>query len=94
MTMKIVLSEQAHWQDVIKTVASGEDVVIERDGDQVAAVIPYTDYLELLDALDDLRAARQARAALGEWRRDPALARPWLEVEAELRSEGRPGDEP
>lgn len=93
MSHKVLSSDEArtHWRDVMDAANAGEDVVVERDGKPTAAVIPYADYVELVDALDDLRSVRRARAALEEWRRDPTTARPWEEVEAELRAEGAEG---
>lgn len=94
MRCKVLSSDEARtrWRDIMDAATAGEDVVVERYGKPTVAVIPYGDYLELLDALDDLRSARQARMALEEWRRDPTTARPWPEIEAELRSEGLVSD--
>jgi prevent-host-death family protein len=94
MRTKILSSDEARsrWRDVMDAATAGADVVIERYGKPVIAVIPYADYVEWQEQLEDLRAARQAQAALEEWRRDPSTARPWSDVEAELVADGLVGD--
>lgn len=94
MSRRILSSDEARtrWRDIMDVANAGEDVVVERYGKPTVAVIPYADYVEILDTLDDLRSARQAHATLEEWRRDPTTARPWDEIEAELRAEGLVSD--
>jgi len=91
MTMQILDSNRARakWRDILDKAHAGiADVVIERYGQPVAAVIAYADYVALRDELDDLRAARRAQAIYEEWRRDPSVARPYTEFRAELVAEG------
>jgi prevent-host-death family protein len=77
------------WRDLLDQVLTGRgDVMIERNGKKVAVMIPATDYEQIQDALEDLRAARSAAAAYEEWKRNPSVARPWDEVEAELGKAG------
>jgi PHD/YefM family antitoxin component YafN of YafNO toxin-antitoxin module len=64
------------------------DTVIERNGQPVAALIPFEDYEALLDELDDLRAGRRAQAALEAWEKDRSLGRPYEEVRAEMVRDG------
>jgi prevent-host-death family protein len=91
MAMQILDSNRARakWRDILDKAHAGTgEVVIERYGQPVAAVISYADYVALQDELDDLRAARRARAIYEEWMRDPAIARPYAEFRAELVAEG------
>ena len=87
MTAKVVGSREAraNWRDLLDAAHTGtSDVVIERSGHPVAALIPYRDYEALLEALDKLRATRRAAEAFEAWRQDPSTARAWDEVEVEL----------
>ena len=91
MLAKIMNSRAArqHWRDLLDTAHKGEvDTVIERNGQPVAALIPFEDYEALQEELDDLRAGRRAQAAVEAWERDPSRAKPLAEVEEELRVEG------
>ncbi len=77
------------WRDLLDQVLAGKgDVLIERNGKDVAVMIPALDYAQIQDALEELRAARSAAAAYEEWKRNPSIARPWEEVDTEL---GKPG---
>ncbi len=77
------------WRDLLDQVLTGHgDVMIERNGKNVAVMIPAADYEQIQDALEDLRAARSAAAAYDEWKRNPSVARPWDEVDAELGKAG------
>ncbi len=91
MDTAIVSSREARakWRTVLDTVDKGAaDVVIERYGKPIAAIIPYVDYKALLEELEDLRDVRYALAALEEYERDPSTARPYEEIRAELIAEG------
>lgn len=91
MTVRVLDSNRARalWREILdKAQAGGEDVVVERYGKPVAAVIAYDDFAALEDELDDLRAARRAGAAYEEYKRDPSQAIPWEQLETELVAEG------
>ncbi len=91
MTQTILSSREARtrWRDVLDAVNQGKtDVVIERYGKPVAAVIAYQDYEALLEELEDLRDVRYAVAAYEEWLQDPSTARPYEDIRAELIAEG------
>ncbi len=91
MTVKTLKSDAARnaWRDVIDDVASGDDVVIvERYNKPLVAVIPYEAFLALQEEFDEWRSAQQAQAVLDAWRKDPSIARPWAQVEAELVANG------
>jgi len=93
MTITTIKSGEARirWRDVLDQVFAGQgDVVIERSGKNVVALIPAADYEQIRETLAELRSARQAAAAYEEWKRDPAVARPWDEVEAELSAGEKP----
>ncbi len=91
MPVKVLDSNAARtqWRDILDTAsAGGVDVVVERYGKPMVAVIAYHDFLALQDELDDLRAGRRAAEAYEAWKADPGRGRPWEEVEAELVAEG------
>ena len=81
---------RARWRDLLDAAHTGSaDIVIQRSGRPVAAMIPYADYEALVDELNDLRANRRAIEAYREWQRDPSTARAWEEVRFELLASGR-----
>jgi prevent-host-death family protein len=91
MEARILDSHQARakWRDVLDVAGAGaSDVVVERYGKPVVAVIPYEDYAALQEELDELRAARRATAIYEQWKRDPSISRPYTEFRAELVGEG------
>ncbi len=76
---------RAKWRDLLDQVFTGKsDVVIERNGKNVAVMIPAVDYEQIRETLEDMRAVREAAASYEEWKNDPSVARPWDEVDAEL----------
>lgn len=76
---------RAKWRDILDQVFSGKgDVVIERNGKDVAVMIPAIDYEQIRETLEDMRAVREAAANYDEWKKDPSVARSWEEVDAEL----------
>ncbi len=84
-----------NWRRLLDTATSGRsDIVITRHGQPAAALISYEDYIALQEELDELRAARRAEEAVGAWRSDRSIARPWSEVEAELVAKGLLDAEP
>jgi prevent-host-death family protein len=91
MVTTIVKSGEARikWRDLLDRVLSGKgDVMIERNGKNVAVMIPAEDYEQIQESLEELRAVRSAAAAYEEWKRNPSVARPWDEVDAELDKTG------
>ena len=91
MTISTINSGEARirWRDLLDQVLAGKgDVLIERNGKSVAVMIPAVDYQQIREALEELRSARQAADAYEEWKRNPSVARPWNEVEAELDQAG------
>ena len=91
MATKTLKSDEARqsWRDVLDAVTTGDQIVIERYNKPVAALISYNDFLALHEELEDLRAARRANEAYEAWKEDPALARSWDEIEANLIADGR-----
>jgi len=90
MAIRELDSNQARtqWRDILDEAQAGEsDVVVERYGKPVVAVIPYADFEAVQDELDDLRAARRAGAAYEAWKRDPGQAVPYERFRAELVTE-------
>ena len=96
MTVQTLDSNRARakWRDILDQATSGaSDVVIERYGKPVVAVIAYADFVALQDELEELRAARRAAAIYEEWKRDPSSARPYAEFRAEMVAERALGDD-
>jgi prevent-host-death family protein len=90
MTVSVFGSREAraNWRILLdKALAGDGDVIIERSGRPVAAVISYADYLALAEELDDLRAARRAQKEYEEYLRDPSSAVSWDELRARLDAE-------
>jgi prevent-host-death family protein len=55
---------RAKWRDILDQVFTGKgDVVIERNGKDIAVVIPAEDYEQIRDTLENIRAIRETRAA-------------------------------
>ena len=78
---------RAKWRDILDQVFTGNgDVVIERNGKDVAVMIPAIDYEQIRETLEDMRAVREAAANYEEWKKDPSVARSWEEVDAELNN--------
>ncbi len=78
---------RAKWRDILDQVFAGKgDVVIERNGKDVAVMIPAVDYEQIREALEDMRAVREAAANYEEWKKDPSVARSWDEVDKELEN--------
>jgi prevent-host-death family protein len=90
MATKTVSSEKARtqWREIIESAIAGNDIVIERYGKPMVAVIPYEDFLELEELLEEMRETREAQIVLKEWQRDAATARPWDEVKSDLIADG------
>ncbi len=66
------------------------DLIIKQNGQPVAVLIPYRDFVLLQQAeiLDDMRDGREATAILEEINQDPARVRPYQEFRAELVTAG------
>lgn len=80
---------RTQWREILDSAGAGDmDVVVERYGKPVVAVIAYVDYVAVQEEIGDLRASRRADEAYEAWKQDPGRAKPWEEVEAELVTEG------
>ncbi len=91
MPVTTVNSREARkkWRSLLDTAYTGDgDIVIERYGEPIAAIIPFEDFRALQEELDELRAARRARQVYEQWRRDSTSARPYTKVREELVAEG------
>lgn len=76
---------RSNWRRLLEGALAGDtDTIIERYGQPVGALIPFASYIAVLESLEELRVARQAMPALEARRPDPATARSWREVLAEL----------
>lgn len=87
MANTVVKSGEARtkFRDLLDQILAGKgDVIIERNGKNVAVMIPAADYEQIREELDELRAVREAAASYDEWKKNPSVARTWEEVEAEL----------
>jgi prevent-host-death family protein len=95
MAVRVLGSNQARsqWRDILDQAQAGElDLVVERYGKPIAAVIAYDDFVALQDELDDLRAARRAGMAYEEWKREPDRGVSYETFRADLVAEGLLGD--
>jgi prevent-host-death family protein len=90
MTITTMKSRQARqeWRNILDKVQTGEDVMIERNGKLVAAMIPAEDYEQIQEELDDLRLARLAGVAYDDWKKHPGDVKSLSEVRSELIAEG------
>ncbi len=91
MTIRVLDSNQARsqWRDILDQAQAGElDLVVERYGKPIAALIAYDDFVAIRDELDDLRAARRAGVAYEEWKQDPGRGMPYETFRADLVAEG------
>jgi prevent-host-death family protein len=76
---------RANWREMIDQVyADRSDIIIERNGKDVAVLISVGDYHEIKAELEELRANRRAAQAYAEWQRDATVARPWQAIEGEI----------
>jgi prevent-host-death family protein len=88
MSITTIGSREARqkWRDLLDEVFTGAaDIVIERNGKPIAALIPYEDYLAIAEALDDIRAARRVAEA---HKASQQSGRSYTEIRAELESKG------
>jgi prevent-host-death family protein len=95
-TVNVVDSHQARrqWRELLDTANAGNaDTIVERHSKPVAALIPYEDYLALQEELDELRATRQAAATYERWKANPATARPYADIRAEMIKDGLLNDD-
>lgn len=60
------------------------EMIIERDGQPLAVIMPYDEYMSLIEKLEDLEDALAVAEARSEYRRDPSSVRPYEEFRAEL----------
>lgn len=91
MPVKTLNSNQArtNWRDILDAAGRGDaDVVVERYGKPIVAVIAYEDFAALQDELDELRASRRAAEAYRVWKQEPGQAIPYEEFREELMAEG------
>ncbi len=77
---------RANWRSILDQVFIGKDMLIERNGKEIAVMIPAVDYAQIRETLEEIRAVREANAAYQEWKEDPSVARSWDEINAELDS--------
>ena len=80
MTKLSFTRAQAEFSELMtKVLTTGERVVVERDGRERIAIVPYED-LAALERLEDERDVAAAEAALAE--SDERI--PWEQVKADL----------
>lgn len=85
MATTVISSDQARWREVLDTVVSGNDVIIERYGKPVAILIPYQDY-EAATATPSQVRETQTFYRNNEW--ESVKAELIAEIKAELLAEG------
>jgi prevent-host-death family protein len=85
---------RARWRDLLdRIITRDSDIIIERNGKPIAAMIPVDDYQNLLDELEDLRSTRRASELYEAWKQDPSLGRDWEEIKREIEAEGPADDQ-
>ena len=77
---------RAKWRDILDQVFAGKDMLIERNGKEIAVMIPAVDYAQIRETLEEMRTVREASAAYEEWKTDPSVARSLDEIEEELNN--------
>jgi prevent-host-death family protein len=88
MSITTIGSREARqkWRDLLDEAFTGAaDIVIERNGKPMAALIAYEDYLAIAEALDDLRAARRVAEA---HKASQQSGRSYADIRADLESKG------
>ena len=64
---------RAKWRDILDQVFAGKgDVVIERNGKDIAVMIPAEDYEQIRETLESIRAVRETTAAYEALNTSPA----------------------
>jgi len=78
-----------NFRDLLDNVMTGDsDIMILRNGKQIAAIIPADDYTDIREELEDLRLSRIADEAYDEYLADKEAAIPYDEFSADLISAG------
>ncbi|MGD9050002.1 MAG: type II toxin-antitoxin system prevent-host-death family antitoxin, partial [Anaerolineae bacterium] len=74
MPIKVLDSNKARtqWREILDSASAGSvDVVVERYGKPIVAVIAYEDYVVFQEQIDDMRDARRLSEAYEAWQQDP-----------------------
>lgn len=77
MTVAVVQSGEARtrWRDLLDSVYNGkQNIVIERYGKPVAALIAYEDFEALQKSLEDLQSTRKTQAMIEARQRETSLS--------------------
>jgi len=91
MPIKEINSSDARtkFRDLLDSVMTGDsDVIILRNGKQIAAIIPANDYIQIREELEDLRLSRMADEAYDEYLADKEVAIPYEAFSADLIGAG------
>ncbi|MHB8763181.1 MAG: type II toxin-antitoxin system Phd/YefM family antitoxin [Deferrisomatales bacterium] len=84
MTTIAVRKEQTELAEALRRLRTeGDRVVLEQDGEPVAAVVSVED-LRFLEQLEDRADLEAYRAAMEEWERDGRKTIPWEQVRDDL----------
>lgn len=76
------------WREILDTVMSGDsDVLISRHGQEIAALIPASDYYAILDELDELRLGRMAEGIYQSYLEEATSAKPYEDIRDEILEE-------
>lgn len=71
---------RASLRELLDEVTRGEDVIIQRYGKSIAALIPFEDYEATRGDLENMRLAPTAAEAHEEWRWNRSAAQGYYEV--------------
>lgn len=76
------------WREILDTVMSGDsDVLISRHGQEIAVLIPASDYYAILDELDELRLGRMAEGIYQSYLEEAASTKPYEDIRDEILEE-------
>lgn len=76
------------WREILDTVMSGDsDVLISRHGQEIAALIPASDYFAIRNELEELRLGRIAEGMYQSYLEGTTSAKPYEDVRDEILEE-------
>jgi prevent-host-death family protein len=65
------------WRNVVDTVLTGEDVIVERYSRPAVVVIAYDDYEAIRRELEEVRATRRTNQLITAWQQGKIKTLPW-----------------
>ncbi|MGD8732130.1 MAG: type II toxin-antitoxin system Phd/YefM family antitoxin [Anaerolineales bacterium] len=76
------------WRKILDTVMSGDsDVLISRHGQEIAVLIPASDYFAILEDLEELRLGRMAEVLYQSYLEGTTSAKPYEDIRDQILEE-------